>query len=213
MPKNILIFCAHGDDESIAMGATIAKYAAEGKNIIVVIFSYGEESLPHLKPEYVKETRLKEIEQASKVLGAQNIIFLGLPDAKLKEHENSRKIIAKVKNIIRRYNPEKIFTHSETDPHHPGDHKAVHRIVTKAVDGMKKEYDLFTFEVWNIIPENKPVMYVDVSKYFKTKIKAIRLFKSQWFSVLLTIIPVYIRAIKYGLKAKCKYAEKFYKIR
>ena len=86
-------------------------------------------------------------------------------------------------------------------------------MVTKAVDSIKKEYDLFTFEVWNIIPENKPVMYVDVSKYFNIKIKAISLFKSQWFSVILTILPVYIRAIKYGLKAKCRYAEKFYKIR
>src|SRR3989344_3201626 len=164
--------CPFSDDESISMGGTIAKYSTEGKKVIVIIFSYGEASLPHLKPEYVKEVRLKKT-----------------------------------------YNPEKIFTHSETDPHHPGDHKAVYNVVTKAVDSIKKEYDLFTFEVWNIIPENKPVMYVDVSNYFNTKIKAISIFKSQWFSVILTILPVYIRAIKYGLKAKCRYAEKFYKIR
>jgi len=213
MAKNILIFCAHSDDESLGMGGTIAKYVAEGKKVIVVIFSYGEASLPHLKPEYVKEIRLKEIEEASKLLGTQEAIFLGLPDAKLKEYEGNREVITKVRKIIRKYNPEKIFTHSQTDPHHPGDHKAVHNIVTKAVKGIKKEYDLFNFEVWNIFPENRPVMYVDISKYFKKKIKAISIFKSQWFSILLTIIPIYIRAKKFGLKAGYKYAEKFYKIR
>lgn|SRR3989344_2072059 len=205
--------CPFSDDESISMGGTIAKYSTEGKKVIVIIFSYGEASLPHLKPEYVKEVRLKETEQVSKVLGINQTVFLGLPDAKLKEYEHDKKLIKKVKSLIKTYNPEKIFTHSETDPHHPGDHKAVYNVVTKAVDSIKKEYDLFTFEVWNIIPENKPVMYVDVSNYFNTKIKAISIFKSQWFSVILTILPVYIRAIKYGLKAKCRYAEKFYKIR
>src|SRR3989338_7077236 len=131
--------CPFSDDESISMGGTIAKYVAEKKKVIVIIFSYGEASLPHLQQDYVKEIRIKEMQQASKLLGAQETIFLGLPDAKLKEFENSRKIIAKVRDLIKTHNPEKIFTHSETDPHHPGDHKAVHKIVTKAVDGIKKE--------------------------------------------------------------------------
>ena len=30
---NILIFCAHSDDEAIGMGGTIAKYVAEKKKV------------------------------------------------------------------------------------------------------------------------------------------------------------------------------------
>src|SRR3989338_7048748 len=183
MTKHILVFCAHSDDESIGMGGTIAKYVEEGKKVTVVIFSYGEASLPHLQEEYVKKTRLKEIKQVSNFLGTQETIFLGLPDANIREFVNDEHTIKEVKKIILKHNPE------------------------------KKKYDLFAFEVWNLTPENRPVMYIDISKYFNKKIKAMKLFKSQWFSIILTYIPVYLRAKKYGLKNNCKYAEKFYKLR
>ena len=210
---NILVFCAHSDDESIGMGGAIAKYVEEGKKVTVVIFSYGEASLPHLQADYVKKTRLKEIKQVSSFLGTQETLFLGLPDANIKDFVNDEHTLKEVKKIILKHNPEKIFTHSPQDPHAPGDHKAVHQIVSKVLDSTRKKYDLFAFEVWNITPENRPVMYIDISNHFQRKIKAMRLFKSQWFSIILTYIPVYLRAKKYGLKNNCKYAEKFYKLR
>ncbi|MBI4158911.1 PIG-L family deacetylase [Candidatus Woesearchaeota archaeon] len=195
------------------MGGTIAKYVEGGKKVIVIIFSYGEASLPHLQADYVKKTRLKEIKKVSSFLGTQETIFLGLPDANIKEFVNDKPTVLRVKKIILKYRPEKIFTHSPQDPHAPGDHKAVYQIVSKALDSTRKKYDLFAFEVWNITPENRPVMYIDISNHFKKKIKAMQLFKSQWFSILLTFVPVYLRAKKYGLKNNCRYAEKFYKLR
>ncbi|MFA4887817.1 MAG: PIG-L family deacetylase, partial [Candidatus Nanoarchaeia archaeon] len=39
--ETILVFAAHPDDEIIGVGGTIAKYAQEGKDVIVTIFSDG----------------------------------------------------------------------------------------------------------------------------------------------------------------------------
>jgi len=56
-------------------------------------------------------------------------------------------------------------------------------------------------------------MYVDITDTFKLKLKALRCFKSQWMTMISLLWSVYFRAIINGLDARCKYAERFYKIR
>ena len=207
---NILVFCAHSDDEAVGMGGTIAKYVAEGKEIIKVVFSYGESSHPHFKEEVVIKRRVDETERASRFIGIKKTAFLGMKDTKVTEELNKRGLDV-VKSIIKRYDPERIFVPSSQDPH--PDHQAVHRAVLHAVDSMKKDYHVFAYEVWNIVKEQHPFIYVDVTPYFKRKLDYIRLFRSQWQYMYALWLPVNIRSIAYGLKANCRYAERFYKIR
>jgi LmbE family N-acetylglucosaminyl deacetylase len=126
--------------------------------------------------------------------------------------------VEKVKEIIKKYNPDKIFTHTFYDMH--PHHRAVHKIVTKATDQIKnKDYPIYTFDVWdvgktmNIIKEDCPKLVVDISETFDKKIKAIKLFKSQKVYTYSLLPQVYINAITNGKKNNCKYAEMFYKIR
>ena len=73
--------------------------------------------------------------------------------------------------------------------------------------------DVYSYEVWNILKENKPALYIDITPYFKAKLAMMKSFKSQWHFMYPLIIAVYFRGRLYGFKNNCKYAEKFYKIK
>ncbi len=206
----ILVFVAHGDDQIIGMGGTISKYVKENKDLVIVIFSYGESSRPLEKASIVVGKRLKEAEKVDEFLKVKQTLFLGVPDLKIEVNEE---IIDKIKKIIEAYKPEKIFTHSYYDIHK--DHRAVNKAVLNAVD-KKGNIDVFTFGIWNPLRYGKsdlPKLYVDISDTFKDKINALKLYKSQKLSVYTLLPFVYAKAIVEGVENRCKYAEVFYKIR
>ncbi len=213
--KNILVFCAHADDEVIGLGATIAKYAKENKNIIVVIFSYGESSHPLLKREITIETRVNESEKIGKSLGCKETIFLGISEGKISSKLNDGAFLNKLALLIKKYDPIKIFTHSSSDIFHP-DHKAVNKVIIKVVDNLGLKYSLFTFPIWNPLPflkRESPKLFVDVTKTFQKKIEAMKSFESQKIFTYPLLPIVYLRARIAGFEHNCKYAEKFYKIK
>ena len=143
-------------------------------------------------------------------MGIRELIYFNLEDAKLNE-KITNKVKEKLKNIIQKNKPDKIFTVSKKEAH--PDHRAVNKAVLEVVDSLKTKYPVYTFEVWNIFPQNRPILHVDVSDYFDKKIKFMKQHKSQWFSIYLQLIPTYIKSKISGLKHNCKYAEIFYKIR
>ncbi len=209
--KNILVFCAHPDDELIGLGGTIAKYSQENYNIIVVIFSYGE--LSYYKEEIIKKKRYRESKEASKILGSRDVIVLGLPDGKIKK-SITPEVIKSVRELILKYNPERIYTHTPSDP--LPDHIAVYNAVMKALKSIKRHYDVYGFDVWNLTnlkERNFPVVYVDVSETLWKKMKCLWIFRTQ-FHVMLYFFPIILaRAIYFGLKNHCRYAERFYKLK
>jgi len=192
------------------MAGTIAKYVKEGKNVIKVVFSYGESSHPHFQERIVKKNRLKETDKASSFLGIKETMFLGMRDTKVTE-DISKNGIARVVTIIKKYNPEKIYIPSAQDPH--PDHQAVHAAVLEAVDASKRGYHVFAYEVWNLMKEQQPFLYMDITPYFKKKLEYIRFFKSQWQYMYALWLPVHVRSMLYGYREGCRYAERFYKIR
>lgn len=217
MKENILVFCAHSDDESIAMGGTITKYSKEGKDVIVVIFSYGESSNLILQKEVIADIRIREAKKVKKILGIKETIFLGVPDNKILKHVNDKKLIEKIKSIIDIYKPTKIFTHARADPHR--DHQGVNKIMMKILNSHNyRDYDVYVFDVWNPINifnrRNVEKLLVDISDNFETKLKAITTFKSQKIQGAYSLLPTVIfKAKAEGIYNGCKYAEKFFKIR
>ena len=210
MKDTILVFCAHSDDEVIGLGGTLLQYIDKGCKVIKVIFSAGEKSHPHYRPEVIVKKRIQETSNINKKYGVYKTIYFQLKDGKLKQEIEEHKIEKKIKKIITQYNPKRIFTLSALDPHM--DHRAVHNAVVDVVRVMKKRYDVYAYEVWNVVPEKHPVFYVDIGNYFSKKIKMMKEFKSQWLYMYTLLLPVYFRAKLYGFKNNMKYAEKFYKI-
>ncbi len=207
----ILIFCAHSDDEAVGMAGTILKYVEEGKEIIKVVFSFGESSHPHFKEEVVIDKRVSESEEASKFIGIKETIFLGLPDTKVKQNIESSNIGQQVRGLLESHKPEKIFIPTASDPH--PDHRAVNGIVLSIVDKARKSYPVYEFEVWNIVNESKPMVFIDITPYYKKKVHYMKMFRSQWQYMYALWLPVFFRSRAYGRRNGCKYAERFYKVR
>ncbi|MBS3155460.1 PIG-L family deacetylase [Candidatus Woesearchaeota archaeon] len=209
--ENILIFCAHSDDQILGVGGTSAVYSKQQKNVITIIFSYGE--LSHLKEEIIKKKRIRESENASRMIGSKEVIFLGLPDSKISSKIEEMDIKNKVKELIKKYKPIKIFTHTPSDP--LPDHKSVNEVVISAIKELKIKTPLFGFDIWNLYnikEKDKPLFFVDVSETFWTKIKALRLFKSQLHIIIYFLPIIFLRAKLAGRQNNCRYAERFYKL-
>ncbi|MBD3208802.1 PIG-L family deacetylase [Candidatus Woesearchaeota archaeon] len=214
----VVCICAHPDDQIFGPGGTLAKYAKEGKKILTIILSYGEFSHPHFKQEIIAKTRVKESEDADKIIGGSGILFLGLKEGKFRQHE--KKTTKKLTNLLHEYRPKKILTHASDDPH--PDHRATFKLVKQAYDRTQLQCPVYTFDVWTPFSTHKrdaPYLIVDVSKTYKTKLKALSCFESQLgvWGFLINIYYVYagtlLRNFIAGIKHGHRFAEVFYKLR
>lgn len=212
--ETVIVFCAHSDDQIFGPGGTVAKYAAEGKEVINIIFSPGELTHPWLKRRITIEMRENEAKEADKIIGGKEVLFLGIKESTFVAETKHEWVKAKIDQLIHHYKPSKIFTHS-IDDLHPA-HRAVHNAIIDSLDRTKYKCDAYSFEVWNpfnIRSRKLPRMYVDITDTFGKKLKALNCFKSQWMTMIFLLWTVYLRAILTGFEFKRKYAERFYKIR
>ncbi|WP_246004851.1 PIG-L deacetylase family protein [Nocardioides marmorisolisilvae] len=83
MPFTLVAFHAHPDDESLLMGGTIARAAAEGHRVVLVTATDGSAGLAdaeHGTHAELGRRRLEELEDAAERLGAARVVHLGFPD-------------------------------------------------------------------------------------------------------------------------------------
>ncbi|RLE83562.1 MAG: hypothetical protein DRJ96_02115 [Thermoprotei archaeon] len=217
MAKRIMIFGAHPDDETIGVGATIAKLAEVGYEVYVVTFCWsrtGEwEDTGYARAEWrerISEMRSAEALEADKVLGVKERIGLALPTQGV---VNDRRTYQRVVEIIRKIRPIAIFTHYIEDKHR--DHRAVSRITEeawwKASERVLADLGepwrarmLFFYEVFELFTH--PSHVVDVTDTFSLKIDALQCFKSQMpvlgdivsYVESLARVRGYLIGVKYG---------------
>ncbi|MFT4008497.1 MAG: N-acetyl-1-D-myo-inositol-2-amino-2-deoxy-alpha-D-glucopyranoside deacetylase [Nocardioidaceae bacterium] len=86
MDQRLLLVHAHPDDETIGQGASMAKYAAEGRGVTLVTCTLGEEGevlvpdLAHLasdQEDQLGQQRIGELTDAMRELGVTDFRFLG----------------------------------------------------------------------------------------------------------------------------------------
>ncbi len=211
--ESILVICAHSDDQVIGAGGAMAKWAAEGKDVIVVVASYGVKANPWLKKHVTAELRYEESQEATKILGIKETIFFDMIEGEFKEEFVKKDIGSKIDKIIKKHKPSKILTHSFDDPH--PDHNVLSKLLLKYFEDNEK-LNIYAFHVWNLANLEKrdsPRLLVDITDTFKLKLRALKCFNSQMISLVLLIWSIYARAIINGRQAKCRYAEVFYKIK
>ncbi len=212
MTDKILVVCAHSDDQILGPGGTLAKYAKQGKKIKTIIVSYGESSHPHLKNEVTMKIRSNEAIEADNIIGGNGVNFIGIKEGSFLKNQSTIK--KSILNFLNNYKPNKIFTHSDEDPH--PDHRAVTKILLSQMDALDYDADVYMFDVWNIFRIRKrdlPKMYEDISSTFSIKLKALKCFSSQWLTMIFLLWTIYLRAIKNGFVVRKRFAERFYKIR
>ena len=133
----LLAVFAHPDDESMGMGGTLAKYAAEGIETHLVCGSRGErgwfgpeEQYPG--PEHLGQLRTKELEEAVKVLGIKTLSFLEYMDGDV-DKANHAEAAKKIATHIRKIQPQVVVTFGPDGGYGHPDHIAVSQFTTAAI--------------------------------------------------------------------------------
>lgn len=217
--KKILIFVAHQDDESIAMGGTI-RLLQKNNKVFVVSFTDGILSRNDSKNfNYKKnyEVRKKEANHASKILNFKWYKEFIFPDNSL-DSIPRLELIKEIEKIIIELKPSYIFTHSFSDLNI--DHRIINQCVSTAcrpgIFNLIK--GLFFFEIITSTHFRfdksseyfSPSIYVNIEKQLNYKIKACKAYKSETINDRVLHINKIISLNSFrGSQINCKYAESF----
>jgi LmbE family N-acetylglucosaminyl deacetylase len=219
-----MVVVAHADDAEWGCSGTVARWCAEGWEVVYVLCTDGSKGSddPEITSEELVKIRQQEQLNAGKVLGLHNIVFLGYEDSMLQPTLDLRRDIARE---IRRYRPDVLICMGPTRRFtgngyigHP-DHFASGEAALSAVFPTAR--DRLTFpellqeglephkvrEVW-IMEHDNADQYVDVTDYMETSIAALQQHKSQ---VTAEEADKYMRQwrSRVGEKVGFKYAEGF----
>jgi LmbE family N-acetylglucosaminyl deacetylase len=133
----LLAVFAHPDDESMGIGGTLAKYAAEGVETYLVCGTRGErgwfgseETNPGF--ERLAEIRTKELLAAGKILGLKEIQFLNYIDGDL-DQADPLEAIGRIVTHIRRIKPQVVVTFPHDGNYGHPDHIAISQFTNAAV--------------------------------------------------------------------------------
>src|SRR5919108_3746963 len=199
--QSVVAFGAHPDDLEIGMGGTLAKLAHMGYDVNMVIAT-----LPNFVKTDTKEQRRIEATMSAKTLGCKTPQFLDLsPD----EITINRKFVTLIDEIIRKHEPEAVFTQWIGDSHQ--DHQAL----TRAVIAASRDYNnLFMYEttIPGGITENafRPQLYIDITESLDIKSNALECFESQKIrGGHLWIDAIIGRSAYRGYQLNTKHAEAF----
>lgn len=180
--KKILIIAAHPDDEILGCGGMIIKNLNTSK--IKVIFLTNGVSARNLIKKKVKE-RKNECLKLFKYLKIDKPIFFNFPDNQL-DKIPLLKIIKKIENVLRKFNPDEVFTHYENCLN--VDHQIAYKATITACRPIKTNNvkKIFSFEVlssteWALFQKKnfQPNYFVNISKIMSKKLDCIKFYKSE----------------------------------
>ena len=107
-PARVMVVVAHPDDAEFMCGGTVARWAAEGTEIIYVLGTSGDKGSdnPQVTSEQLMETREAEQREAARILGVKQVEFLRFPDAELVPDLTLRLAITR---MIRLHRPDAVI--------------------------------------------------------------------------------------------------------
>jgi LmbE family N-acetylglucosaminyl deacetylase len=188
--KVAMIVAAHPDDPEFGVGGTVGKWNREGIRVVYVICTNGDKgsSDPDMTSESLAEIRMQEQLAAARVIGVNDVVFLGYGDGEL---EDSSVFRGQVVRLIRKYRPDTVVTH---DPyrkymsHH--DHRVTGQVTLDAIFPYARDHlfypehreeGLTPFKVKEVLLSGSedPNYFVDIAESFDLKTRAILCHVSQ----------------------------------
>ena len=188
--SKILVIAAHPDDEVLGCGGTIARHSDNGDCVSILILAEGSTSRLESRDRSKVAQELSDLSVAAhdscRILGADNVELLNLPDNRLDSLERLD-LIKIIEDKICTYKPEIIYFH------HAGDVNIDHRLIHEAVVTACRPTpghcvrQLYSFEVassteWqspDSAPLFKPNVFVDISAQWYRKKQALQSYSSE----------------------------------
>jgi LmbE family N-acetylglucosaminyl deacetylase len=154
----MVTFHAHPDDEVITTGGVMARAAASGHRVVLVVATGGElgEIVPGVldEGEQLATRRALEVERAAEILGVARIEFLGYGDSGMAGEETNEhpdafaaapveEAAERLAQILREEDAEVLTLYDENGNYGHPDHIQVHRVGTRAgeIAGTPRTYE------------------------------------------------------------------------
>lgn len=185
MHRHLLVIMPHPDDETFAVGGTIALYAKEGVPVTYFCGTKGEMGRNMGNPAFATRESLpalreQELREACRILGVSDLRFLGIRD-KTTEFLDPEELATRLKGMIEEVNPSLIITYHPLYSVHP-DHMALGAATVRAVEMMEPAArpPVHTRAFGKASAAlGEPDLVVDVSPVWETKFQAIKAHRSQ----------------------------------
>jgi LmbE family N-acetylglucosaminyl deacetylase len=195
IPESAMAIVAHPDDIDFSCVGTLARWAKAGTRVSYVLCTSGDVGIadPGMTREKAIEIREAEQNEAAKIAGAAEVVYLREPDGMLVPTLDLRR---KLVREIRRFRPEVVITGDPTRVwsgnsyiNHP-DHRAASVAALDAVFPAAGQPNLFEEIAAEGFKAHKPRkvyvttwdeadVYVNIEETIETKIAALRAHKSQ----------------------------------
>ncbi len=113
MPARAVAVYAHPDDPEVGAGATLARWAAAGAEVHLVVANQGDKGSddPRDDPAQVAARRADEVRAAAEVLGLASVTQLGVPDGEL---TNSLELRERLVGLLRSRTPDAVVAPDPT---------------------------------------------------------------------------------------------------
>lgn len=186
--NRMLVILAHPDDESFAVGGTLAKYAHQGVQVILLTATRGEVGIPGTEPKAAGAIREKELLRAAEQLGIE-VHFLDFMDGELSKAD-PWKLLENVACWIDMVRPQVILTFGPDGVSGHPDHVTISHTVTQAVEQFFPKICLLYIAPSEATAlgcgvsapseySDKNLILVDISDFKVDKIRAIQCHASQ----------------------------------
>jgi LmbE family N-acetylglucosaminyl deacetylase len=139
--RRLLAVLAHPDDESLGVGGTLAKYAAEGADVFLLTATRGDGGRfcghrcgdeRHPGPLALGNIRERELRAAATVLGVREVSLLEYHDQHL-DRADPREAVGRIATHLRRFRPDVVVTFGPEGAYGHPDHIAISQFTTAAI--------------------------------------------------------------------------------
>ncbi|MBF2004333.1 MAG: PIG-L family deacetylase [Chlorogloeopsis fritschii C42_A2020_084] len=183
MNNKILVIAPHADDEVLGVGGTIARFAAEGAEVYVVIMTKG---CPPDYSEEINQIACQEALAAHQVLGVKETIFLSFPAARL-DTVPHRDVNRQLFELIKKFQPDTLFIPFYGDIHMDHQRVFLSSLVAARPNNPYAPKTIYAYETlsetnWHapyLTINFVPNVFVDISPYLETKLEAMQMYASQ----------------------------------
>lgn len=168
LADTVLVVAAHPDDEVLGCGGAIAKHAASGDQVEILILAEGLKARSADADSGELQALHDSARKAAAVLGASAPEFAGFPDNKM-DTAPLLDIVQRIEETIARLSPRTIYTHFANDLN--VDHQLTARAVAAACRPLPQSSikSIYAFETpssteWAPDDVFRPTRFVEISE-------------------------------------------------